>query len=420
MWKLRIDLLKFFGGLENAFKEDYYYKSIAKSRIVLLLCLILYSLFGILDTWSAPITKENIWFIRYAIVAPLVIIVFLISFTGFFKKYMQQIMATLALILGVGIIMMIALVHEEEAGHATYYAGLMLVSMASYTFLGLRLYYALIVNLLIIFGYEIVEIYWKDMLSTEHGTLTMVNNNFFFITTNIVGITAGYFLELYHRKDFLQRQVIEIEKNKTQTLLYSILPTEIADILKIQPKVIAQHHDNVSILFADVVNFTPLSEKMDPKDLVDMLNDLFSRFDTLVEKYRVEKIKTIGDCYMAASGIPSPRQDHAPVLASLGLDMLDCTNRWITKFGNKLDLRIGINSGSVVAGVIGHKKFAYDLWGDTVNIASRMESHGRPGKIQVTKACYELIKDHYNLEPGGEVLIKGKGPMPVWFINGKK
>jgi guanylate cyclase len=159
---------------------------------------------------------------------------------------------------------------------------------------------------------------------------------------------------------------------------------------------------------------------MDPKDLVEMLNDLFSRFDSLVEKYRVEKIKTIGDCYMIASGIPSPRADHAKALVSVGLEMLECTNRWTTKFGNKLELRIGINSGPVVAGVIGHKKFAYDLWGDTVNIASRMESHGRPGKIQIAKTSYELIKDEFNTESGGEILVKGKGPMPIWFINGKK
>jgi adenylate cyclase len=160
-----------------------------------------------------------------------------------------------------------------------------------------------------------------------------------------------------------------------------------------------------------------MSAKMSPTDLVDLLNEVFSYFDNLVEKYDVEKIKTIGDCYMVASGVPRPRPDHAHVLARLALDMRQFVNQ--SKFGaHKISLRIGINSGPVVAGVIGRKKFIYDLWGDAVNTASRMESHGSEGTIQITRATYELIKDDFVCEPRGTVYVKGKGEMEAWQICG--
>ena len=182
---------------------------------------------------------------------------------------------------------------------------------------------------------------------------------------------------------------------------------------------IADQFDGVSILFADVVNFTPMSTEMTPSELVDLLNEVFSSFDKLVEKYGLEKIKTIGDCYMVAAGVPNERADHAHVLTRLALDMRDYVNQH--RFGGKrLSFRIGLNSGPVVAGVIGSKKFSYDLWGDTVNTASRMESHGTEGTIQITEATYELVKDDFICEPRGVVHVKGKGEMNLWYVLGAK
>jgi guanylate cyclase len=150
-----------------------------------------------------------------------------------------------------------------------------------------------------------------------------------------------------------------------------------------------------------------------------MLNEVFSHFDLLVEKHGLEKIKTIGDCYMVASGVPRPRTDHAKALVALALEMDDfVSQREIC--GHKLSFRMGLNSGPVVAGVIGRKKFIYDLWGDAVNTASRMESHGQGGKIQITRATYELVKDDFVCEPQGTVNVKGKGNMSVWFVTGPK
>jgi adenylate cyclase len=234
---------------------------------------------------------------------------------------------------------------------------------------------------------------------------------------NIIGVSAFAFAILHYfvRERDLALSLVRSERERSETLLLNILPKDIVSILKRESRTIADHFDGASILFADVVDFTPMSEKMSPTELVDLLNEIFSYFDTLVEKYDVEKIKTIGDCYMVASGVPRPRPDHADVLAHLALDMREFVNRR-TFGGHKVNLRIGINSGPVVAGVIGRKKFIYDLWGDAVNTASRMESHGSNGTIQITRATYELIKDDFVCEPRGTVYVKGKGQMEAWQI----
>ena len=165
-----------------------------------------------------------------------------------------------------------------------------------------------------------------------------------------------------------------------------------------------------------MVDFTPWSETLPPTEVVGYLDRLFSHFDGLAERYGLEKIKTIGDCYMVAAGVPTPRPDHAPALAHMALEMLEAmrTNDDIRHLG--LELRIGINSGPVVAGVIGRKRFLYDLWGDAVNTASRMESHGTPGRIQITRPTYELVASEFVCEPRGTVAIKGKGEVEAWYL----
>ena len=212
---------------------------------------------------------------------------------------------------------------------------------------------------------------------------------------------------------------LRIEQEKSENLLLNILPKDIAELLKKKPDSIAEQYSEASILFADVVNFTPMSSQMKPIELVELLNQVFSQFDDLVEKYDLEKIKTIGDCYMVASGVPRPRQDHAKVITCLALDMQEIVRK-SDYFGRKLIFRIGINSGPVVAGVIGRKKFIYDLWGDAVNTASRMESNGTGGLVQITKETYNLIHDDFVCEPRGVIHVKGKGELPVWFVHGRK
>jgi adenylate cyclase len=209
---------------------------------------------------------------------------------------------------------------------------------------------------------------------------------------------------------------LQQEQAKAENLLLNILPRSIADRLKDQAQPIADQFESASILFADVVDFTPWSEQLPPAEVVGYLDHLFSRFDELAERYGVEKIKTIGDCYMVAAGVPTERPDHARALAFMALDMLEAMES-DDKVGHLgLELRVGINSGPVVAGVIGRKRFLYDLWGDAVNTASRMESHGTPGRIQITRATYELLADEFECDTRGPITVKGKGEIESWYL----
>ncbi|HEX5468227.1 MAG TPA: adenylate/guanylate cyclase domain-containing protein [Gaiellaceae bacterium] len=210
------------------------------------------------------------------------------------------------------------------------------------------------------------------------------------------------------------------EQLRAENLLLNILPRSIADQLKAETRTIADQFSSASILFADVVDFTPLAERLPPAEAVSVLDHLFSHFDALAERYELEKIKTIGDCYMVAAGVPSPRPDHARALALMALDMQSAM-RSVDEVGHLgLELRVGINSGPVVAGVIGRKRFLYDLWGDAVNTASRMESHGTSGRIQITRETKELLGEEFVYEPRGPIQVKGKGEMEVWYLVGRR
>ena len=232
----------------------------------------------------------------------------------------------------------------------------------------------------------------------------------------LLGLFSGIFAETAHRAEARMREALA----KAEHLLHNILPVAIAARLKDDDSVIADGFDEASVLFADMVGFTKLSQQVSPTELVRLLNDIVSELDDLTVELGVEKIKTIGDCYMIAAGIPTPRPDHAGALAEFGLQMMGVIARYNDAHGTELQFRAGINSGPVVAGIIGTKKFIYDLWGDTVNTASRMESHGVPGAIQITAATRDLLGDKYILEARGPLEVKGKGAMEAWLIKGRK
>ncbi|MBD2112810.1 MULTISPECIES: adenylate/guanylate cyclase domain-containing protein [Cyanophyceae] len=210
------------------------------------------------------------------------------------------------------------------------------------------------------------------------------------------------------------------EKERSEQLLINILPESIVQRLKENDTSIAEHFDEVTILFADIVNFTPIAARLQPFEVVELLNGIFSEFDDLVEEFGLEKIKTIGDAYMVAAGLPVPRTDHAEAIANMALAMQQRVADFRSKTGEAFQIRVGINTGTVVAGVIGTKKFIYDLWGDTVNVASRMESTGLAGGIQVTAATYNWLKDRYDFEVRGTVQVKGKGAMETYWLRGKQ
>ncbi len=228
------------------------------------------------------------------------------------------------------------------------------------------------------------------------------------------GNQLGQFIKRKQAESALREQ-----QQRTEKLLLNILPQPIAERLKQDVTTIADSFDEVTVLFADLVGFTEMSAHFPPIKLVEKLNLIFSIFDLLTEEYGLEKIKTIGDAYMVVGGLPKPRSDHAEAIANMALDMQEAIAQVNIEMQQNFAIRIGIDTGSVVAGVIGTKKFIYDLWGDTVNIASRMESQGLPGSIQVTAATYERLKDRYQFEPRGPLDVKGKGKMMTYLLHGR-
>ena len=244
----------------------------------------------------------------------------------------------------------------------------------------------------------------------------------FFYVLNIGTVTTAVFalLFLFIREGWRAYLLLLAERNKSEGLLLNVLPKEVALQLKNEPRTVAEYYDCASVLFCDAVGFTPLSAGSTPQEMLELLNEIFSYFDVLTERYGVEKISTIGDSYLAAAGVPVPRDDHAQTIAALALEMNDYIQSLPQQNGRPVVFRVGINSGPLVAGVIGCTKFHYDIWGDTVNTASRMESQGVPGKIQISESTYDLIREHFNCTYRGAIQIKGKGQMETWFLEGSK
>jgi class 3 adenylate cyclase len=234
-----------------------------------------------------------------------------------------------------------------------------------------------------------------------------------------VDVPAFDFINVYGTDITAARRVEELHR-ENERLLLNILPEPIAERLRNGEALIADRFDDVTLLFADIVEFTQMASDMSPDELVRVLNDVFTVFDTLVEEYGLEKVKTIGDAYMVIGGMLDPSDDHVERVAAMALDLADRvgTNEAAVRLGVRF--RVGIHCGPIVAGVIGTKKFIYDVWGDTVNVASRMESLGVPGRIQVTGAVEQRLRDTFRFEPRGIIDVKGKGPTPTWFLAGSR
>ncbi len=245
-----------------------------------------------------------------------------------------------------------------------------------------------------------------------HPLVTSAGTRGVFYTMNVgVSLTVVFAAATW----FTHR--IQVERTRSDGLLRNMLPPRVAERLKSGAFTIADSHEQVSVLFADIVGFTNFSAQVSATELVSSLNEVFRRFDALSAEFGVEKIKTIGDAYMVAAGVSAHRVEHAPTLARFALALRDTAALSARPDGQPLQLRIGIHTGPAVAGVIGTSRFAYDLWGDTVNTASRMESHGEPGRIQVSEATAALLGPEFSLEPRGQIDVKGKGLMRLFFLE---
>jgi class 3 adenylate cyclase len=404
--------LRFPPDLERRFGTDYFRKSVGQVRIGQLVGAGVYGAFAIIDPWVIPDVAPQVWALRAVVIACFAL-VFGATFAPDFQRWMQP--AVIAIVLVAGLSMVVVIVIAPSPQRELYFGGIMLVTMAAYTYMKLRFVSAVLAAMLLWFAYDLA-----DMLIRDTPLAILVTNNLYLFGTNVVGMFAGYHMELYIRRDFLQRQEIEEKEAQLSRVLLNVLPASIAERLMREPGSIAERFSTVTILFTDIVHFTQFSARVSPEELVAMLNEIFSAFDQLVEKHGLEKIKTIGDSYMAAAGLPTLRDDHTEAVAEFALDMLDVVARLNTSRREPIHVRTGIHTGSVVAGVIGTKRFAYDLWGDAVNTASRMESHALPGTIQVTRATYERLRERYELKRRGPIEVKGKGEMVTYLLVGRK
>lgn len=257
----------------------------------------------------------------------------------------------------------------------------------------------------------------EPLVERTNNLPALVKNLFFAMNIGLPGTTAYVLLNHFVKQKDQALDLLEKERDVSERLLLNVLPAEIAHELKANGETRARSFDSVSILFADIVGFTRLSTEFSPAQMIALLNKVFSAFDDLAAKYNVEKIRTVGDNYMCAAGVPRASEGHAEALVSMALDMLTFLDSQSDPVARKLRFRIGINSGQAVAGVVGHSKFHYDIWGDAVNVASRMESHGIVGRVQIGRGTYELVKDKFSCEARGAIEIKGKGRLETWLVG---
>jgi class 3 adenylate cyclase len=269
-------------------------------------------------------------------------------------------------------------------------------------------------------GWALAVVAWFGLTPLLFVTLTDVPGSFAAqIISGAVSDLALLVALLLLGEAIRGRRLLQAEQERSEALLLNVLPAPIAARLKQGEAVIADRFPEVTVLFADLVDFTASSDRSSPERVVQVLADLFTAFDRLAARHGLEKIKTVGDAYMVAGGLPTPRPDHAEAVAEMALALREEAGRHLDPAGRPLQLRIGIDSGPVVAGVIGTAKFSYDLWGDTVNMASRMESTGVPGCIQVTERTWRRLRGRYRFERRGPVQVKGKGELVTWFLVGR-
>jgi adenylate cyclase len=259
----------------------------------------------------------------------------------------------------------------------------------------------------------------EPWLEPVPGVTTEVTRTFFALNLAGVGLAVVLIIRDFLRRLQAANRELEREKASSESLLLNVLPASIAERLKAGEQTIADRLDEVSIVFTDLVGFTPMTQDRPAAEIVDLLDDVVAQFDRLVERHHMEKIRTAGDGYMAVAGAPEPSTNHAKRAADLALDMLETIRSYTDFSGNSLELRIGIDRGPVIAGVIGLKKFIYDVWGDAVNTASRMESHGVPGKIHVTERFRDRLQESHRFENRGLIEVKGKGQMKTFFLIGR-
>ena len=390
------------------------------TRFTVTLSAVIFLSYGVHDAFIMPAALlHEAWAIRYGLSVPMLAVVLPLMWTRFYARWHRPALLFFAFTICAVVLSLGAIADGQAAALQTSWAPLFVV---------LGPFIARF-NVAYQLAYAILTVVFYNVLTLALGhqsVVVPVSINMAILSMGLIGVLVARQMEQQAREVFVQGRTIQAqmealdaEKQKSDALLLNVLPAAIAERLKVENRPIADGFQDVSVLFADIVGFTRLSERLSPEALVGRLNELFSAFDDLLDRFRLEKIKTIGDAYMVVGGLNGGK-DHALALAELALDMLARISELSEEFHEDFSVRIGINTGPVVGGVIGKKKFIYDVWGDTVNIASRMESTGSPGSVHVSHETYLRIQDSYVFEDRGEIEVKGKGKMRTWLIRERK
>jgi class 3 adenylate cyclase len=376
--------------------------------------------YGVHDYFVMPAALvREAWAIRYCLALPMLAVVVPLVWTRSFPRLHLPAMLLFGLTLNAVVLSLGAIAGGEVGALQTSYAPLIVV--LGPFIVRMNVVYEIAFALLTVLLYDLIALTLGDSSVVASISINMALASMGFMGTLVARQMEGQAREVFLQRRTIREQLeaLDAEKRKSDALLLNVLPAAIAERLKAEKRPIADGFRDVSVLFADIVGFTRLSERLTPQELVERLNELFSAFDDLLDRLGLEKIKTIGDAYMVVGGLNGGK-DHALALAELALDMLARIRELSASHGEDFSVRIGIHSGPVVGGVIGKKKFIYDVWGDTVNVASRMESTGVPGSVQISEATYLRIRNMYVFEDRGEVDIKGKGPMRTWLIKERR
>ena len=405
-------------ALERDFVKEHYALSIQRFvRFSVTVSLAAFLLYGVHDALVIPEVRDRAWAIRFLVFGPIAALLTVFVFKNQRCERHQPAMLVFGMAVNLVVIWIGAI--SPPAGYFLYTAYAIVFVTVGPFLARMNIKTQLTYTLLTLILYNAFD------AGLAHATpMVQLSINVAVLTLGLVGALAARELDLQGRLAFLQRRIIreqmaalDAERSRSETLLLNVLPRRIADRLKKEPGVvIAEGFASATVLFSDIVGFTELSTKLTPAALVKRLDEIFSRFDEIADQLGLEKIKTIGDAYMVCGGIPLARPDHAEAVCEMALRMRDCIDDLAQKLGGELRVRIGVHTGPVVAGVIGKKKFIYDVWGDTVNTASRMESHGIPGKIQVSEETFALTKGIFELESRGTITVKGKGEMKTHLL----
>jgi class 3 adenylate cyclase len=403
--------------LESAFRADFFRHNLGNLRLALLAGAFLWVVFGfVLRGYILAGADRRVDVVmRYGVFIPILLVGLGLSFSRVFKRIWEWVVVTLTITTLLGWVYYVSQVLTLPAEHG--YIGVILITAFTYTLLRLRFILVMLialVGLAAYLPYAMSAVYISDV-KRALGTLYLTS-------FTVVGGLAAYRLERFTRLLFLRERQLDEEHRRSDSLLLNILPQAIVTRLKFRQDGgrIADALDEVSVVFADAVGSTEQAARCSPEEFADTLDRLFGRCDAVADRYGLEKIKTIGDAYMAAAGAPVPMSDHVSAAADMALDMLAEARELRWPSGDPVMLRVGVATGPAVAGVIGHRKFAYDLWGDTVNLASRLEANGEPGRALVSEAMAEWLGDRYELGPPLVLDLKGRGLTPARFLISRR